>query len=188
MGTCENVSSDICFHNKDISSFVNAFSAISSFSLSIYLHASSNSFGFLNVCFAFSQKCYRFILKVFSWYFQANNGSYQKITKTMEQGLYYHWVCVYNGSTLTAYVNGNKLGSIACNGPLTFQADSGKVVYLGSDTNATGDSEKPVDCSIAITRIYSEALTAEQANILWENVADGRDKDIYNDDAYDPNI
>ncbi len=118
--------------------------------------------------------------------FQANNGSYQKITKTMEQGLYYHWVCVYNGSTLTAYVNGNKLGSIACNGPLTFQADSGKVVYLGSDTNATGDSEKPVDCSIAITRIYSEALTAEQANILWENVADGRDKDIYNDDAYDP--
>ena len=22
--------------------------------------------------------------------------------------------------------------------------------------------------------------------ILWENVADGRDKDIYNDDAYDP--
>ena len=104
-----------------------------------------------------------------------HNGSYKPLTKTIRStDLYYHWVCVYNGETLTCYVNGNKIGAISAEAPLLFPQDAGKVLFLGSDTTDAGNPERALKCSVAIARLYSQPLTESQAKALFDEVKDKR--------------
>ncbi len=118
--------------------------------------------------------------------FSVHDGTgYKGVSKTIEAGKYYHWVCSYDGSKLTCYVNGKKVGSAMAASPLHFQADSAKVVYLGADTSPTATPENPSDCKVAIARIYSTGANEDQAKTLWNAVREGRDPEIYDDTTVD---
>ena len=119
--------------------------------------------------------------------YEVHNGSYKPLTKTIRStDLYYHWVCVYNGETLTCYVNGNKIGAISAEAPLLFPQDAGKVLFLGSDTTDAGNPERALKCSVAIARIYSQPLTESQAKALFDEVKDKRDPALYAGEDADP--
>jgi len=82
-----------------------------------------------------------------------------------------HAVAVYNGSTITLYINGNKVDE--CSGlPGSIVEANATSFYVGADTTGSNGSELAlIDGSmINRARVYSSALSEDQVKELFNNV------------------
>lgn len=99
--------------------------------------------------------------------FHFNDGlgaydGYKSLGFEYDIGVYYHLVAVFDGSTYTLYVDGEKIGSMAVNSPLKLP-DAAKYIYMGGDTDGAGSCQMPSKCTVAGFRLYSYALSEAEA-------------------------
>ena len=96
---------------------------------------------------------------------------YHYLSFPYEVGKYYHVVAVYDGSVYTLYVDGEKAASVTIGGMLYFPSEAAQVLFMGGDTNAVGNGYSVAysQCTIATLRVYSYALTAAEAKVLYNN-------------------
>ena len=118
--------------------------------------------------------------------YSIHNGSYKTLTKTIDTEHYYHFVAVYNGENTVLFVNGHKIGIVSVEAPVLFPQDAGKVLFLGSDTTDAGNPERAMKCSVALARLYSAALSDEQAIALFDPIKEKQDPELYKALENDP--
>lgn len=95
-------------------------------------------------------------------------GSYQYVACPVEKDVRLHAVAVYDGETLTLYVNNRyasqttdqkNVGAVS-----SFATESGaQYLCIGADSDASGKGEYPAEAYIYGARIYSYAATPGQA-------------------------
>ena len=86
-------------------------------------------------------------------------------TQQLNQGEYYHYAGVYNGSTVVAYINGVEVGSGTFAGGAL--SNSGLDINLGRNPAYSGDYFQG---AIYDARIYKSALTAAQILEIYQSV------------------
>lgn len=95
--------------------------------------------------------------------FDVHNGStYLKISTTYTVGTYHHVVATFDGSHTRLYVDGKEVGSVAMT---TFNLPTNtayRQLYLGADSYIQTKWETGGKSTIAIFRLYSDALSAEE--------------------------
>ncbi len=95
------------------------------------------------------------------------NGKYQvpKAMAAIEFNTWNHMAVSYNGSKVVLYVNGEKVASVAASGVVTTPAEEVQYYVIGGDSSYNG-VEAPLSGEIATARMYSEALSGKQINML----------------------
>ena len=83
-------------------------------------------------------------------------------------GEWYHAVATYEGSMVKLYVNGELVDSVAYAGTITTPGSGAQWFCIGGDTTGSNTIEAPIDGAIALARVWSRALTAEQIKVLAE--------------------
>lgn len=104
-----------------------------------------------------------------------SNGETKTLFKTIDSEHFYHLTAVYNGENLTLFVNGYKVGKTAVAAPLLVSREEAGWIRLGAP-----------GCSVALARIYSEALEDDSARALFEPVRDKQDPARYRAPENDP--
>ena len=94
---------------------------------------------------------------------------YRSLGFKYEVGRYYHLVAVYDGSVYTLYVDGVKIGSETLGVPLHFPGVAARTIYLGADTDASGNGSSYSNCSVADLKIYSYPLTEAEVIEAYKN-------------------
>ncbi len=113
-------------------------------------------------------------------------AGYKTLTKTQDAGKFYHWVGVYDGDTLTCYVNGHKIGTLPAPAPMTFIGTDAQAFYLGADVTGTGGAERQARTTVAFARMYSQPANETQALNMWKEVRALQDTKVYPGDDDDP--
>lgn len=94
--------------------------------------------------------------------FDVHNGStYLKISTTYTVGTYHHVVATFDGSHTRLFVDGKEVGSVAMT---TFNLPTNtsyRQLYLGADSYIQSKWENGGKSTIALFRLYSDVLTAE---------------------------
>lgn len=110
--------------------------------------------------------------------FWMNAGSGRvKPAVAIEADTWYHATAVYDGSTVTLYLNGERVASAAATGGLKIPAQGARYFFIGADTSSSGKPEYQVqDGRIALARISDEVFTdedvaASDANVLQDGSA-----------------
>ena len=83
---------------------------------------------------------------------------------TQSTNTWYHFVHTWNGSTQLLYINGTQVATSSNSGTLTYDSGNTRVVIGGDDNGPGYNSGTAVTVAgrIAITRIYSRALSAAE--------------------------
>ena len=106
--------------------------------------------------------------------FSVDTGGGNGVTSasTVTLGSWYHAVGVYDGSTVTFYVNGVSQGSGALSGSVASTMD----VYIGRNNPAEAGTQQSWDTyfngSIDDVRFYTRSLSAEQVAAIFQNRTD----------------
>jgi len=102
-------------------------------------------------------------------------GTYVSASKegVIELGKKYHAVGTYDGTTITVYLNGEKIAEKASGGGIT---NSNSIVTLGSNpglidssTGTHGGKANWFNGKIYMARIYNKAITAAEVAVNYEN-------------------
>ena len=95
------------------------------------------------------------------------NGSYQvpRAAAAIEFNTWNHMAVTYDGSKVILYVNGEKVASVAASGAVTTPAEGVQYYVIGGDSSY-GGVEAPLSGEVSTARMYSEALTTKQINML----------------------
>lgn len=96
------------------------------------------------------------------------NGSYKKpiAAGVVKYSEWCHTVISYDGSKVTLYINGKRIASAQGTGEVKTPASQSQYYVIGGDTGSNGSVQSPMVGSISTARMYSEALTAKQVNML----------------------
>ncbi|MCC2028080.1 LPXTG cell wall anchor domain-containing protein [Microbacterium sp. YMB-B2] len=109
------------------------------------------------------------------------NGGYKSVSSpTLQPGVWYSVVATFNGTKVDLYLDGKLVGTNTSNTVGAVKAPSGSIVEpyvryfaFGSDIGARGAIEFPTAVSVGNARIWSNALSAEQADQLdWDSFGD----------------
>ena len=94
-----------------------------------------------------------------------------------EKRIYYHFLGVWNQQESKAYIycNGQLMNTISTGSTFRFASDGSKWFCIGGDPGGS-NVEAGWRGDIAVARIYSDPLTGEQAEALWEDAKDGVDR------------
>ncbi len=90
-------------------------------------------------------------------------GSYKSVLTPVDGDRWYHALSVWDGSTLSLYLNGALAGSTAATGALRAPATSSRRFVIGADSAPSGIGQVGPAAGYAASRIWSQALTADQA-------------------------
>lgn len=93
-------------------------------------------------------------------------GVYVSLDHQVTNREWLHTVGTWDGSTARLYVNGDLVAEQAATGALKAPTGSARSLLLGADSNTTDGGEFWADATIRSARLYSDALTAEQAAAL----------------------
>ena len=88
--------------------------------------------------------------------------------------MYYHFLGVWNQEEGKAYIycNGQLMNTISTDKVFRFASDGSKWFCIGGDPGGS-NVEAGWRGDIAVARIYSDPLTGEQAEALWEDAKEG---------------
>lgn len=91
-----------------------------------------------------------------------------------QSGVFYHVVGVWNKQEKKAYiyVNGELKNTVDADGELRFATDGSNWWGIGTDANG-GNGGNAWNGEVAIARLYSEPLTADQVKALYAQVESG---------------
>lgn len=94
-------------------------------------------------------------------------GAYRTLTYSKDLTLktWYHVMATYDGAAMVLYINGAEVSRLAITGVVG--APGGRYFVLGADTDASGNPEKFAQSQIAVSRIWSSALTADQVAAVY---------------------
>lgn len=94
-------------------------------------------------------------------------GAYRTLTyaKDLTLKTWYHVMATYDGAAMVLYINGVEATRLAVTGLVG--APGGRYFVLGADTNSSGAPEKFAQSQIAVSRIWSSALTADQVAAVY---------------------
>ena len=104
-----------------------------------------------------------------SGFFDVGNGTAEgraSWSQQLVEGTWYHYVGVYNGATVTAYLNGVQVASTAFAGG-AIAAGTGPDINIARNPTYTGDY---FTGAIYDARIYEQALSAAQVLALYQAV------------------
>lgn len=97
-------------------------------------------------------------------------GEYKTISFDAEEGRTYHLVTVYDGSSISLYIDGVLEDAESTDGDMGFATDPGaKFLCIGADSDASGSGENFADVKIYSARLYSKALNAGEVLYLYQN-------------------
>jgi hypothetical protein len=101
--------------------------------------------------------------------FMCHSGSgYDRVGTDVQEKQWMHLVGVYDGSKLHLYANGKLIGSAnAHSGSMTFPAAYAQYLCLGGDSGSTPEGTSYMNGKIAVTNIYSEALSASEVLAIY---------------------
>lgn len=102
-------------------------------------------------------------------------GSYKvaRIDDAIVADTWYHAVGVYDGSAVKLYLNGDLVSTVAASGIVSTPPNS---LYIGADTNGSGNPASRFSGDMATARLYSEPVTELDAYRLA--VAGGLAEDV----------
>jgi|GEM_PF-915814 hypothetical protein len=94
-------------------------------------------------------------------------GAYRTLTYSKDLVLksWYHVMATYDGAAMVLYIDGAEVARLAITGLVG--APGGRYFVLGGDTNSSGLPEKFAQSQIAVSRIWSSALTGEQVAAVY---------------------
>ncbi|MBY8872357.1 DUF5011 domain-containing protein [Micromonospora sp. PLK6-60] len=120
-------------------------------------------------------------------------GGYKSVLTPISGNRWYHAVSVWDGQTLSLYLNGQLAGWTAATGALTPPAATSRRFVVGADAAPTGIGQVAPPASFAASKVWSAALTGAQvaelasaydtrppvpvADVLDVDFADGTPKD-----------
>jgi hypothetical protein len=101
-------------------------------------------------------------------------GAYRTVDfPTPTIGRWYHTLAVWDGSTVTLYVDGEQVAQTAATGALKAPTGNASNMMLAADSNPSNLGQFFGQTTIRAARAYSTALTAEQARALADADAEG---------------
>ena len=104
-----------------------------------------------------------------SGYFDVGNGTAEgraSWSRQLVEGTWYHYAGVYDGATVSAYLNGVQVASVAFAGG-AIAAGTGTDINIARNPTYAGDY---FNGAIYDVRIYEQALTAAQVMALYQAV------------------
>lgn len=102
-------------------------------------------------------------------------GAYRSVlSQSLATGVWHTVVATYDGATYKLYVDGQVADAMAITGSLTPPVDDAKYFVVGGDTKVGGYPEFLAPSTVANTRIWSTALTADQVAALNYTVSGAR--------------
>jgi len=84
----------------------------------------------------------------------------------IEEGKWYHVLGTYDGEKISLYVNGELKDSIEIAGEISWPTESSRYFVIGGDSDANGEAQFFSKSDVALARLYSQALTADQVAAL----------------------
>ncbi len=117
------------------------------------------------------------------FHIEAGHGDgewYQLSSSTnIQPGKYYHAVATYDGEKLRMYLNGYPAGEMDCPDALTLPAEGAHYLVLGGDVSEnllSAGSQAPLDGYLLIARMYSKAVSRDEAYLLYQDAIKGYEK------------
>ncbi|MFU8851530.1 LamG-like jellyroll fold domain-containing protein [Micromonospora sp. SL1-18] len=89
-------------------------------------------------------------------------GGYKSVLTPISGNRWYHAVSVWDGQTLSLYLNGQLAGSSAATGTLTPPVATARRFVIGADAAPTGIGQVAPPSSFAASKVWSAALTSAQ--------------------------
>ncbi|PJJ58209.1 calcineurin-like phosphoesterase family protein [Mumia flava] len=96
-------------------------------------------------------------------------GGYKSVRVQAETGRWYHTAAVWDGSTVTLYVDGEQAAQTPATGAFKPAGGSATSLFLGADSNGSNQPSFYGQATLRTARIYSDALDATQAAALAES-------------------
>lgn len=90
-------------------------------------------------------------------------GSYKKPTtdiSSLKSG-WIHMMATFDGTETQLYVNGELKSTVQGADSMTVPASGAQYFYVGADTNGSGAVQNPMKCDVALARLYTGAMNAE---------------------------
>lgn len=92
-------------------------------------------------------------------------GTYVKPAAQVTQGAWNHLVGTFDGSSVKLYLNGELQDTKSASGSITVPP---LYMFLGGDTTSNGNLEYAANCEIALARVYTGAMNAEDVQKAYE--------------------
>ncbi|MBP3311720.1 MAG: metallophosphoesterase [Butyricicoccus sp.] len=92
-------------------------------------------------------------------------GSYKKPEAAVTANAWNHIVGTYDGENVKMYVNGELRSTVAATGSLS---EPPHYLFLGGDTSTEGTLEYQANCEIALARVYTGTMTADDVKVAYE--------------------
>ncbi|MER5336624.1 LamG-like jellyroll fold domain-containing protein [Micromonospora sp. NPDC002717] len=89
-------------------------------------------------------------------------GGYKSLLAPISGNRWFHAVSVWDGRTLSLYLNGQLAGSTAATGTLTPPASAARRFVIGADAAPTGVGQFAPPASFAASKVWSTGLTSAQ--------------------------
>ncbi len=92
-------------------------------------------------------------------------GSYQKPETSVVKDSWNHVVGTYDGQNVKIYLNGELKSTVSATGTLSVPP---MYLFLGGDTTSGGDLEYQANCEIALARVYTGTMTADDVKAAYQ--------------------
>ena len=92
-------------------------------------------------------------------------GSYVKPAAQVTKDAWNHLTATFDGSSVKIYLNGELQDTKSASGSITVPP---LYLFLGGDTTSGGDLEYAANCEIALARVYTGAMNAEDVKKAYE--------------------
>lgn len=92
-------------------------------------------------------------------------GSYKKPEAAVTGNAWNHVVGTYDGQNVKMYLNGELVSTVAATGSMS---EPPHYLFLGGDTTSGGALEYQANCEIALARVYTGTMTADDVKAAYE--------------------
>lgn len=97
--------------------------------------------------------------------FWAHIDNYKKPETTVAKDQWNHVVGTFDGKNVKMYLNGELKATVAASGALTMPPP---YLFLGGDTTSDGRLEYQANCEIALARVYTGTMTADDVMAAYK--------------------